>query len=71
MFTVEKPEVFRQRREERFPDLNRVELFCREAKPGWTVLGNDIDGQDIRDAVLALPPVNIDDPFMTMYLLAH
>lgn len=37
----------------------RVELFAREARPGWTPVGNAIDGRDIR-VVLAelagLPP---------------
>lgn len=31
-----------------------LELFAREQQPGWTCLGNEIDGQDIRDALRAL-----------------
>jgi len=28
-----------------------LELFARRTRPGWTSLGNEIDGQDIRDAL--------------------
>lgn len=29
----------------------RLELFCRSPQPGWSVLGNEVDGQDIRVAL--------------------
>ena len=29
----------------------RIELFARETRPGWTSIGRDIDGKDIRDAM--------------------
>lgn len=32
-------------------DINRIELFARRRVAGWTPVGNEIDGQDIRDAL--------------------
>lgn len=53
-----KPAVFRQMIENRFPDdFKRLELFSREQVPGWTVVGNAIDGKDIREVLLG-PPAN-------------
>lgn len=46
-----KPHIFRQMIEDRFGDVKRLELFSRENVPGWTVIGNDIDGRDIRDVL--------------------
>jgi N6-adenosine-specific RNA methylase IME4 len=34
-----------------FGKLKRIELFARRSAPGWEVLGNGIDGQDIRDTL--------------------
>jgi len=57
-----KPAIFRQMIEDRFPaDFKRLELFSREKVPGWTVIGNDIDGRDIRE-VLASLPANDNQP---------
>ena len=28
------------------PSVNRVELFAREKRPGWTVIGNQVPGQE-------------------------
>lgn len=57
-----KPAIFRQMIEDRFPaDMKRLELFSREQVTGWTVIGNDIDGRDIRD-VLAIFPANDNQP---------
>jgi len=30
-------------------DLPRIELFAREKTPGWTSIGHDISGKDIRE----------------------
>lgn len=32
-------------------DAKKIELFARRQRPGWTCLGNEIDGRDIRDAI--------------------
>lgn len=57
-----KPQIFRQMIEDRFPaEFKRLELFSREKVPGWTVIGNDIDGRDIRE-VLASLPANDNQP---------
>lgn len=34
-----------------------LELFARRERPGWTCLGNEIDGLDIRDALAHLAEV--------------
>lgn len=33
------------------PDARKVELFARQSQPGWTSIGNDIDGKDIREII--------------------
>jgi site-specific DNA-methyltransferase (adenine-specific) len=33
-------------------DRPRVELFAREIVPGWDAIGNEIDGQDIREILV-------------------
>lgn len=46
-----KPPEIRDRIIELFGDLPRIELFAREQTPGWTCLGNEIDGKDIREGL--------------------
>lgn len=46
----EKPEEV-QNRIERLVAGPYLELFARRQRPGWTCLGNEIDGRDIRDAL--------------------
>lgn len=46
-----KPSVVHNRIERLFGEVPRIELFARQSRPGWTTLGNGIDGQDIRDAI--------------------
>lgn len=53
-----KPELLQDRLELMFPNANRLELFARRQRPGWTCLGNEIDGRDI---VHALHDLVIDD----------
>jgi N6-adenosine-specific RNA methylase IME4 len=51
----EKPEEFRQLIEEatkNIPNRKMVELFARKQVDGWNAIGNDIDGQDIKDVLL-------------------
>lgn len=45
-----KPEEQYNRIERLFPGPY-LELFGRHTRPGWTTLGNDIDGKDIREAL--------------------
>jgi site-specific DNA-methyltransferase (adenine-specific) len=47
-----KPEAFRQLLEKATGKISRrrnVELFARRAVPGWTCLGQQVTGRDIRD----------------------
>jgi N6-adenosine-specific RNA methylase IME4 len=46
-----KPDVVRERLERMYPDARKLEIFCRFPAPGWTSLGNEIDGLDIRVAL--------------------
>ncbi len=43
-----KPAVVHSRIERLFGDVKRLELFAREPREGWTTLGNEITGNDIR-----------------------
>lgn len=51
-----KPEIAQDRIEIMYPldSYNHLELFGRRSRPGWTCLGNDIDGMNISDALTAL-----------------
>lgn len=50
-----KPLEVHRRIEEMFgPDTRRLELFGRQEAPGWTVLGNEVTGQDIRDDLVLM-----------------
>jgi len=46
-----KPPEVRDRIVQLCGDVPRIELFAREKTDGWDVLGNDIDGKDIRDSI--------------------
>jgi N6-adenosine-specific RNA methylase IME4 len=47
-----KPPIVRDKIIELFGDLPRVELFARPPiVDGWTMIGNEINGKDIRDAL--------------------
>jgi N6-adenosine-specific RNA methylase IME4 len=66
-----KPECLQDSLELMFPDqpdhpINRLELFARRERPGWTCLGNECPatmGQDIRDSMAQLiadiGPINV------------
>ena len=47
----QKPEEVQDRIEETYPNTNKLELFARRKRAGWTCLGNEIDGLDIRQAL--------------------
>lgn len=44
----QKPDEAYVRIEQLFGDIPRIELFARTHRPGWDVMGNAVDGQDIR-----------------------
>ena len=44
-----KPAIARDRIVRLMGDLPRIELFAREKTPGWTSIGHDISGKDIRE----------------------
>ena len=43
----QKPDEVRKRILKLCGDLPRIELFARKVIPGWTCVGNEVDGQDI------------------------
>lgn len=48
----EKPEEYFNRVNQLFGEnVPKVELFARRTRPGWTCIGNEIDGSDIRDVL--------------------
>lgn len=49
-----KPEELQDSLDIMFPAARKLELFARRLRPGWTCLGNEIDGKDIRDALADL-----------------
>jgi len=46
-----KPDEVHQRIERLYGNVPRVELFARRPMLGWDVIGNEIDGQDIGEAI--------------------
>jgi N6-adenosine-specific RNA methylase IME4 len=51
-----KPDELQESLELMFPgpDVKRLEMFARRVRPGWTCIGDAIDGKDIRDAIQEL-----------------
>lgn len=50
-----KPEDLQDSLDIMFPNGNRLEMFSRRLRPGWTCLGNEIgDCEDIRDSLAKL-----------------
>lgn len=49
-----KPDEVRRRIELLMGDVPRVELFARQSYDGWTCLGDEIDGLDIRESIQIL-----------------
>jgi len=47
----EKPAIIRDKIVELMGDLPRIELFARESTKGWTSIGYDIDGRDIKESL--------------------
>lgn len=52
-----KPETLQDSLDRMFPDVPKLELFARRARPGWTCVGNQCPttlGEDVRDSLRAL-----------------
>lgn len=49
-----KPPTLQRRLEKMFPDAEKLEMFARRGRKGWTVIGDGIDGKDITQAVQEL-----------------
>ena len=49
-----KPDIVRDKIVEFCGDIPRIELFARERTKGWDVLGDEIDGKDIRESLKEL-----------------
>lgn len=49
-----KPALLQDRLDLMFPEGNKLEMFARTIRPGWTQVGNGIDGKDINDAIQEL-----------------
>lgn len=47
----EKPQIFRDKIIELFGDIPRIELFARRKIDGWDCIGNEINGQDIKEVI--------------------
>ncbi len=47
-----KPDEVREKIVVLCGDVPRIELFARQEYEGWDCLGNEIDGRDIREAIL-------------------
>lgn len=47
-----KPDEVRERIKQMYPTEKKIELFCRYPDPEFASLGNEIDGLDIRDALV-------------------
>ena len=47
-----KPEAYYQGVERLWGDVSRIEVFARQCRPGWAVVGNEIGvGLDVNDAI--------------------
>lgn len=47
----QKPEFAYQMIERLYPQMEKLEVFARSKREGWTAIGNEIDGQDIRESI--------------------
>jgi N6-adenosine-specific RNA methylase IME4 len=49
-----KPPHVHQYIEKAYPGQRFVEVYATETRPGWTCLGYEIDGRDVRDSIPAI-----------------
>ena len=54
----EKPEIFAEHIERLFPNVPKLEMFARRARPGWDVWGNEAPHAEAEPATddLSIPP---------------
>jgi N6-adenosine-specific RNA methylase IME4 len=52
-----KPQEFYDRVVALFGDVPRLDVFARDTRPGWTCVGNEIDGLDIVEALNRLKEI--------------
>lgn len=57
----EKPKKFREDIEKLFGDVSRVEIFARDRALGWSSIGLDIDGRNIREVLREAQADNMVD----------
>ena len=50
----QKPEIAYRIIERLFPNTNKLELFARNKRNGWTSIGYEIDGKDIAESLRLL-----------------
>lgn len=46
-----KPELLQDRLDLMFPVANKLEMFARRVRPGWTLVGDGVTGKDINDSI--------------------
>lgn len=49
-----KPPTLHQRLDKMFPDVEKLEMFARRQRKGWTCIGDAIDGKDITTSIQEL-----------------
>ena len=49
-----KPDDVAQRLELLYPSARKLEVFCRFPRDNWTCIGNEVDGLDVREALMGL-----------------
>jgi len=49
-----KPSTLHRRLEKMFPDVEKLEMFARRQRKGWTCIGDAIDGKDITTSIQEL-----------------
>jgi len=54
-----KPEILQDRIELMFPGEAYLEMFGRRERENWVVVGNEIDGEDIRDSMNRIQRKNV------------
>jgi N6-adenosine-specific RNA methylase IME4 len=52
-----KPPTLQERLETMFPTANKLEMFARRSRPGWTCIGDAVTGKDIKASIQELKVV--------------
>jgi len=56
-----KPGTLQARLEKMFPDAEKLELYARRTRKGWTCLGDGIDGRDLNVSLVELVTGVVED----------